>query len=552
MALSSREALQKHLKAMLPAADLEGALGLVGIIRLLSGPYLIVITKASPVGRITVGDQGHIIHRVDRFEVVPFSRSMLHLTENQIDINQRYLSMVDAVLKTPHFYYSYTYNLTRTVQHQIQGQAKPDLHFIWNGHLLKEFETKTYRHLDRFGLKLILGYISINQIQLNGHKVNWVLISRRNVKRAGTRFNTRGCDYEGNVSNYVETEQIVGAEDKLASLVQVRGSIPLVWNQSATLEYKPKPVLDQTCDQTIPMKKHFDELSSLYGSISIVNLIDHSGHEGHLEQVFSDKVRYLSSNYYPILYHSFDFHRECSKMRWYRLEILMHQIEEELALYNYFSMTNNVVTSTQKGIMRTNCIDSLDRTNVVQSMIAKLVLGKQLAQFGVIVSQDHLDELVEFMHVFKSTWANHADDISIQYAGTPALKTDFTRTGKRTHLGALRDGINSLTRYYKNNFTDGFRQDSIDLFLGNYAIDPNEGLGKTSPLQRPKTLKQLFLPPFFLGAISLFFFFMLTSKQNGASQIFFFGTLLAFSLFLVFKNGTELVDNPKLHHVKRR
>lgn len=48
--------------------------------------------------------------------------------------------------------------------------------------------------------------------------------------------------------------------------------------------------------------------------------------------------------------------------------------------------------------------------------------------------------------------------MSTQYSGTGALKTDFTRTGKRTKLGALRDGLNSLTRYYKNNFTDGYRQ----------------------------------------------------------------------------------------------
>lgn len=69
------------------------------------------------------------------------------------------------------------------------------------------------------------------------------------------------------------------------------------------------------------------------------------------------------------------------------------------------------------------------------------------------------------------------------------------RTGKRTQWGLVMDGWNSMIRYYKNNFSDGFRQvrfsllthsklplflsyfrislvqDSIDLFLGNYAVD---------------------------------------------------------------------------------
>ena len=32
------------------------------------------------------------------------------------------------------------------------------------------------------------------------------------------------------------------------------------------------------------------------------------------------------------------------------------------------------------------------------------------------------------------------------------------RTGKRTPLGAIKDGYNSAIRYYYNNFADGFRQ----------------------------------------------------------------------------------------------
>lgn len=48
--------------------------------------------------------------------------------------------------------------------------------------------------------------------------------------------------------------------------------------------------------------------------------------------------------------------------------------------------------------------------------------------------------------------------ISLQYSGTGALKTDFTRTGKRTTAGLMQDGVNALSRYYINNFADGFRQ----------------------------------------------------------------------------------------------
>lgn len=81
---------------------------------------------------------------------------------------------------------------------------------------------------------------------------------------------------------------------------------------------------------------------------------------------------------------------------------------------------------------------------------------------------------------FKIMWANHGDDISNQYAGTGALKSGFTRTGKRTYGGLLDDGIKSLSRYYLNNFTDGRKQDAYDLITGTYQINKGD-----SPVQRP-------------------------------------------------------------------
>lgn len=81
-----------------------------------------------------------------------------------------------------------------------------------------------------------------------------------------------------------------------------------------------------------------------------------------------------------------------------------------------------------------------------------------LQRLTVLRPGQSVEQQVEFEALFKSVWADNADYISIQYSGTGALKTDFTRTGKRTYLGALNDLNNSITRYYKNNFLDGFRQ----------------------------------------------------------------------------------------------
>lgn len=81
-----------------------------------------------------------------------------------------------------------------------------------------------------------------------------------------------------------------------------------------------------------------------------------------------------------------------------------------------------------------------------------------LQKLGILRAGQKVEDHLYFESLFKSVWADNADVISTQYSGTGALKTDFTRTGKRTRWGLIRDAINTLARYYKNNFADGFRQ----------------------------------------------------------------------------------------------
>lgn len=92
-------------------------------------------------------------------------------------------------------------------------------------------------------------------------------------------------------------------------------------------------------------------------------------------------------------------------------------------------------------------MDCLDRTNVVQSVVARKVLHQILYNAGVTTKtastafEKFHDKLED---IFRANWTRNADVISILYTGTGALKTDFTRTGKRTTQGAINDGVNSV------------------------------------------------------------------------------------------------------------
>ena len=120
-------------------------------------------------------------------------------------------------------------------------------------------------------------------------------------------------------------------------------------------------------------------------------------------------------------------------------------------------------------------MDCLDRTNVVQSLISTEFLQDALTAMNVLNDGQRLNLMIHFHETFRNLWADHGDILSVQYAGTPALKSDFTRTGKRTFKGMLSDLRNSAMRYYKNNFSDGIRQDGIDYFLGQFKPQLSTG-----------------------------------------------------------------------------
>lgn len=186
--------------------------------------------------------------------------------------------------------------------------------------------------------------------------------------------------------------------------------------------------------------------------------VDHKGAEGKLETKYRDLLQEMDNK--NVRYESYDFHHECRKMRWERLSNLVQRLQQELTDFGVFHLAEgkNVVTR-QTGIFRTNCIDCLDRTNVVQSLLARESLRTSLERLSILhPGQTIQSASPQFETLVKGIWADNADFISLQYSGTGALKTDFTRTGKRTGKGVVNDGLNTLTRYYLNNFSDGFKQ----------------------------------------------------------------------------------------------
>ena len=67
------------------------------------------------------------------------------------------------------------------------------------------------------------------------------------------------------------------------------------------------------------------------------------------------------------------------------------------------------------------------------------------------------------------------------YAGTGALKVDFTRNGKRSKAGEIEDGKRSVSRYFINNFYDSYNQNALDMVLGKIKHHELNAIARHSP-----------------------------------------------------------------------
>lgn len=192
--------------------------------------------------------------------------------------------------------------------------------FFWNRALLLDVMELG---LDQWIQPVISAFVkSADGVQIGGRTCRLLLISRRSCFRQGTRYNVRGIDPMGNVANFVETEQIaVDNDGRVSSFVQIRGSIPVFWQQRINLKYNPPVVCaaDEARNHAA-MSKHFGELTAVYGANLCVNLIDKRKEQQTLGTLFQQGIdRIKRGSELDLDYVWFDFHHECRKMQWHNL-----------------------------------------------------------------------------------------------------------------------------------------------------------------------------------------------------------------------------------------
>ncbi|ETW87575.1 hypothetical protein HETIRDRAFT_378661 [Heterobasidion irregulare TC 32-1] len=531
--------------------------------------YLIVFTGREHRGTLL----GHAVYRAVDFEILPLDPSA-SVSSPPHPVEAHLLALVRSHLKSGVFLFSYGFDVTRRLQAQWVAQEKDegrafwevvspraDDRFFWNKYLQSRLIdisiSNPKNDLSSYILPIIYGSFDIRLSSINGQNIQVSLISRRSRFRAGTRYFRRGVDHDGHVANFNETEQIVliggttpDADDfthKL-SFVQIRGSVPVFWAEVNTLRYKPDLQIMDLPDSVDATRRHLQEQVSLYGEQTMVNLVDQKGYEKPVKDAYERNVS--EANVPGVKYQYFDFHNECKHMRWDRISLLLDSVADDLIRDGYFRVDsgNPEPVDWQLGVVRTNCMDNLDRTNVAQAATAKWTLNRQLKAVGVLAENDTVDNHEEFNQYLREMWSDHADYISRAYAGTGALKTDFTRTGKRTRVGAFDDLKKSVMRYFKNNYFDGARQDAFDLITGTWV--PRKGPSSALFLitdNRPLIIRSV---PYALSFALFMILAGLTLPRSSDYSLFyyfiFWFMIFASALTFIFLYGIDYVAWPRL------
>ncbi|KAH9883762.1 SacI-like domain-containing protein [Xylariomycetidae sp. FL2044] len=475
--------------------------GLLGFIRFTGPYYMLLITKKSTVAMVG----GHYVYQIDDTELIPLTPPK-YRTDARNAEESRFLGILKNLDLKTSFYYSYSYDITRTLQHNVTRERIALMNgspratyddfnsmFIWNSYLLQPATEGLHDPYD-WCRPIIHGYIDQAAIDVYGKTAHITIIARRSRYFAGARFLKRGANDLGYVANDVETEQIVSeslttsfhspgpklyASPQYTSYVQHRGSIPLYWTQD-NIGVAPKPPIELNLVDPFytAAALHFDNLFERYGSpIYVLNLVkarERAPRESKLLQEYSNAIEYLNQflpDEHRIIHKAWDMSRAAKSRDQDVIGTLEGIAESVVTTTGFFQNGDGVISpiQVQNGVARTNCIDCLDRTNAAQFVIGKRALGHQLHALGIL-SDTSIEYDTDAVNLFTHMYHDHGDTIAVQYGGSQLVNTMETYRKINQWTSHSRDMIESFKRYYNNSFLDSQRQEAYNLFLGNYIF----------------------------------------------------------------------------------
>ncbi|NXB88953.1 SYNJ2 protein, partial [Vidua chalybeata] len=461
---------------------LMDAYGCLGELQLKCGNtrlhFLVLVTGCTSVGKILDAE----VYKITATDFCPL--------QEETKEDER-VTALKKILNSGMFYFSWpnagsNFDLTVRAQKQGDNNYESGNSFFWNQLLHVPFKHYQVNCSDWL-LKVVCGVVDIRTVYASHKKAKACLISRISCERAGVRFHVRGVNDDGHVSNFVETEQTIYLDDDVSSFVQIRGSVPLFWEQTGLQVGSRHLRLNRGLEANAPaFDRHMMLLKEQYGKQVIVNLLGSRGGEEVLNRAFK-KLLWASSHAEDSPMINFDYHQFAKGGKTEKLENLLRpQLKLHWEDFGIFTKGEHVSPRLQTGTFRMNCLDCLDRSNSVQSFVAQEILFAQLESLN-LNSKPIIERFVES---YKEMWTLNGQNLSRVFSGSRALE------GKNK-VGKLKDGARSVSRTIQSNFFDTVKQEAIELLLmGDFYREEYADKGKmlmdqTALLVTPSILKAM-------------------------------------------------------------
>ncbi|XP_038708878.1 phosphoinositide phosphatase SAC2-like isoform X2 [Tripterygium wilfordii] len=494
--------------------------GIVGFIKFLGPHYMLLITKRRKLGTIC----GQTIYAIAKSEMIPIP-------------NPTVLSKMTNSKNENSYSYNIMHSLQKNLCQNETGQGHYETMFVWNEFLTQGIQNNlkntlwtvalVYGFFKQVKLSVSGRDFKLTLIARRSRHYAGTRYLKRGVNEKGRVAN----DVETEQILFEDVPE--GCPVHISSVVQNRGSIPLFWSQETSrLNLKPNILLSKKDQNYEATRLHFENLVKRYGNpIIILNLIktrEKKPREAILRAEFADAIKYINkglSQENRLRFLHWDLHEHSRNKAINVLALLGRVAAYALnltgifycpAVANFFykelpnssyveksdcDFSQNLtskdkaagnleseVTSAvgdasgnhsikgllfQNGVLRTNCIDCLDRTNVAQYAYGLMALGRQLHVLGFIESPDiDLDNPLaeDLMRVYETM----GDTLALQYGGSAAHNKIFSESrGQWKAATQSQEFLRTLQRYYSNAYMDAEKQDAINMFLGHFQ--PQKG-----------------------------------------------------------------------------
>ncbi|AMD20742.1 HDL002Cp [Eremothecium sinecaudum] len=470
--------------------------GLLGLIQVKGQVFIGLITGGKNVatprwqkdqGNLKINESIYQILHVNFYclDTPIYDQWFTHISEQNQErlLNEHPCAPLKKLFSDGTFYYSRDFDITNVMQERglnfrlenvIENQ---DHKYIWNINLISEIVQFRQRITPaelalfdggEFLTFIIRGFCKSILSDVLDNQTSVTLISKFSTEDHDNCFDLqKGVYDDGSVSGFVESEVIIQTERYIFAYVLTRGDVPLCWEVvEGQLLHSKKVKLTKAPEHTqISFDKHFDDMTSKYGDISIVNL---TKSRSSSQQTVNAAYRTCAENK-RIRFTSVDYSSDVLMKSDHKLLYFLKQDIYEFGAFAY-DISKGIYVGKQTGAFRISAINSTLKPNIVEMCVSREVLDLTTNELdGFTVTNELLNQHSSLWtdNEFWLTWIyNKIMKNPARYRKLYA--NIFEGSSKVILYDPLHVHISKCLKQVRNEFT--YEKD-INIFAGSFNVN---------------------------------------------------------------------------------